>query len=205
MFGYRIIGSVTLTDLQTEILQYLPQFFKESKSNSCLNVQNVDIDVISEIKEEIFFQPEIQEDDVKNTELDDKENENISIEESFDNDPVSNIDNDFDNDSTAKDNSFYCQLCKKSFATSLKLYYHKRVHRPKKFEPSRCEICNKDYETKQQLIHHRSKFHKVIYILYYIYGLFIPKRIAQFYKSLYKKILNIISLVKSSFFYINLL
>ena len=56
---------------------------------------------------------------------------------------------------------FECDVCHKTYSTSVKLHYHKRTHKPKKFEISVCEHCNESFPTKKHLIAHRSKFHKV--------------------------------------------
>ena len=73
-----------------------------------------------------------------------------------------NIENNNDDlENKLNENSFECDVCNKYFSTSLKLYYHKRNHKPKKLETSVCEFCTKCFPTKKQLIAHRSKFHKV--------------------------------------------
>lgn len=89
-------------------------------------------------------------------------------------------DNDDDNSLDSKtdhNKPFECEVCHKTYSTSVKLHYHKRTHRPKKFEVSVCEHCNESFPTKKHLIAHRSKFHKVkecfhsVFCIYSIYNI----------------------------------
>ena len=75
-------------------------------------------------------------------------------------DPLNDVD-EKDKNVIDEEGKYQCDICNKSYPSSLKLYYHKRNHKPKKFEISVCEFCNKCFPTKKQMIAHRSKFHKV--------------------------------------------